>query len=95
MLQKAWESPYSAEFISSLPIAGMDGTLRNRMKNTAVRGKAHLKTGTLRNVRALAGYVRDKNNQQWVLVAIVNDDKPWGGAAVIDSAVINLHQNVQ
>lgn len=93
MLKTAWESPFSAEFISSLPIAGMDGTLRNRMKNTAVRGKAHLKTGTLRNVRALAGYVRDKQNNQWALVAIINDDKPWSGGAVIDHAVVHLHQN--
>ena len=45
-----------AEFKASLSIAGMDGTLRNRMKNTQAEGKLRGKTGTLRGTRALAGY---------------------------------------
>ena len=53
MLQAAWRSPYSAEFISSMPIAGTDGTMRKRLKTTAMRGEAHVKTGTLNTVRAI------------------------------------------
>lgn len=40
MLQAAWRSPYAAEFISSMPIAGSDGTMRKRLRTTALRGEA-------------------------------------------------------
>lgn len=78
MLQAAWKGPYSAEYISSLPIAGTDGTMRKRLKTTALRGEAHVKTGTLNTVRAIAGFSRDNNGNTWVVVAILNDSKPWG-----------------
>jgi D-alanyl-D-alanine carboxypeptidase/D-alanyl-D-alanine-endopeptidase (penicillin-binding protein 4) len=53
MLQAAWRSPYAAEYISSMPIAGTDGTMRKRLKTTAMRGEAHVKTGTLNTVVAI------------------------------------------
>src|SRR5690606_4210632 len=59
LLQAAWHSPYAAEFIASMPIAAMDGTMRKRLKRTALVGQAHIKTGTLNNVRAIAGFSRD------------------------------------
>ena len=76
MLQAAWKSPYAAEYISSMPIAGTDGTMRKRLKTTALRGEAHVKTGTLNTVRAIAGYSRDNNGNTWAVVAILNDPKP-------------------
>ncbi len=45
-----------AEFVASLAIAGVDGTLRNRMKNTSAQGKLRAKTGTIRGTSALSGY---------------------------------------
>ncbi len=93
LLQAAWKSPYAAEFISSMPIAAMDGTMRSRLKNTDIRGQAHIKTGTLRNVRAIAGFTRDKNGETWAVVAIINHDQPWGGAAVLDKALLELYEN--
>lgn len=92
ILQSAWNSPYSAEFISSLPLAGLDGTLRRRMKNTPAAGQAHLKTGTLRDTRAIAGYTRDRNGKNWVVVAIINDPKPWGTAEVLDQLVVDTYK---
>jgi D-alanyl-D-alanine carboxypeptidase/D-alanyl-D-alanine-endopeptidase (penicillin-binding protein 4) len=73
MLQAAWHSPYAAEYISSMPIAGTDGTMRKRLKTTAMRGEAHVKTGTLNTVRAIAGFSRDVNGNTWAVVAILND----------------------
>ncbi len=52
------------EFYNSLPIAGKDGTLKNRMLNTLAQNNVHAKTGTLSGVSALSGYVTAKNNHQ-------------------------------
>ncbi|WP_097302656.1 D-alanyl-D-alanine carboxypeptidase/D-alanyl-D-alanine endopeptidase [Pseudomonas chlororaphis] len=92
MLQAAWRSPYSAEFISSMPIAGMDGTMRKRLKRTAMSGEAHVKTGTLNTVRAIAGYSRDSNGNTWAVVAILNDPKPWGASSVLDQVLLDLYR---
>jgi D-alanyl-D-alanine carboxypeptidase/D-alanyl-D-alanine-endopeptidase (penicillin-binding protein 4) len=70
MLQVAWRSPYLSELMSSLPITGVDGTLK-RFKSKAV-GSAHLKTGTLSNALARAGYVDGASGKRYVLVALIN-----------------------
>ena len=92
MLQAAWKSPYAAEFISSMPIAGMDGTMRKRLKRTAMSGEAHIKTGTLNTVRAIAGFSRDSNGNTWAVVAILNDPKPWGASSVLDQVLLDLYR---
>lgn len=92
LLQEAWRSPYSAEFISSMPIAGMDGTMRKRLKRTAMSGEAHVKTGTLNTVRAIAGYSRDSNGNTWAVVAILNDPKPFGASSVLDQVLLDLYR---
>lgn len=92
MLQAAWRSPYSAEFESSLPIAGMDGTMRKRLKTTAMRGEAHVKTGTLNTVRAIAGFSRDNNGNTWAVVAILNDKAPFGASSVLDQVLLDLYR---
>jgi D-alanyl-D-alanine carboxypeptidase/D-alanyl-D-alanine-endopeptidase (penicillin-binding protein 4) len=58
------------ELMSSLPIAGVDGT--QKRSRTQAYGRAHLKTGSLRDVSALAGYVLGASGKRYVLVAIVN-----------------------
>jgi D-alanyl-D-alanine carboxypeptidase/D-alanyl-D-alanine-endopeptidase (penicillin-binding protein 4) len=69
LLQAAWASPVMPELMSSLPVAGIDGTLR-RAKGTP--GRAHLKTGSLRDVVGVAGYVLADSGRRYVVVAIVN-----------------------
>ncbi|MET1080970.1 MAG: D-alanyl-D-alanine carboxypeptidase/D-alanyl-D-alanine-endopeptidase [Pseudomonas sp.] len=92
MLQAAWNSPYAAEFIASLPLAAMDGTMRKRLKRTALVGEAHIKTGTLNTVRAIAGFTRDSNGNSWAVVAILNDPRPWGASAVLDQVLVELYK---
>lgn len=72
LLVSAWNSPAMPELMSSLPIAAVDGTLEKRLKDTPVAGTAHLKTGSLDGVKALAGYLLDKRGRRWVVVFIVN-----------------------
>lgn len=84
LLAQAWKSPYSAEFVASMPLAAMDGTMRRRLRNTPVAGQAHIKTGSLRNVRAIAGITRDNNGQSWAVTAIVNHPAAGGSRAALD-----------
>jgi serine-type D-Ala-D-Ala carboxypeptidase/endopeptidase (penicillin-binding protein 4) len=69
LLQAAYASPMMPDFVASLPASGLDGTLR---RSTMGTGLAHLKTGSLRDVYALAGYVHNPQGQRYVLVAIIN-----------------------
>lgn len=92
LLKMAWNSNYAAEFISSMPIIGVDGTMYKRLRNTPLKGRGHIKTGTLNNVRAIAGYVRDKGNNMWVVVAILNHSKPWGATEVLDNILLDIYE---
>lgn len=83
MLQAAWSSSVMPEFVSSMPISGMDGTLR-RSKASA---NAHLKTGSLRDTNALGGYVLGNSGRRYVLVAMVNHPNAGGARPVMDALV--------
>jgi D-alanyl-D-alanine carboxypeptidase/D-alanyl-D-alanine-endopeptidase (penicillin-binding protein 4) len=60
-------------FEASLPIAGRDGTLANRMKGTAAEGNARAKTGSMSNVRALSGYVTSADGEPLVFSILANN----------------------
>ncbi len=72
LLQKAAAHPLNAELQASLPILGVDGSVKKRLMETPSAGYAHLKTGTLEGVKTLAGYVRSKNGRGWVVVIFIN-----------------------
>lgn len=74
MLDVIWHSNYMPEFMSSLAIAGVDGTVRRRLRDDEVQGRAHLKTGTLRDARALAGYVLGASGKRYSMVTMVNGE---------------------
>lgn len=75
LLRAAYRSPLYAEFASALPIAAVDGTLRRRFNGSPASGSAHLKTGTLRDVSALAGYVTSASGERLALVMLVNHER--------------------
>ncbi|MDR6213943.1 PBP4 family serine-type D-alanyl-D-alanine carboxypeptidase [Paracidovorax wautersii] len=85
MLQVAWVSPLMPELAASLPIAGVDGTLR-RTQGRAT-GSAHLKTGTLRDVSAMAGYVHAASGRRYVFVAIANHPNAPAARPAIEALV--------
>ena len=89
LLRAGLRSNWAPEFMASMPIAAMDGTMRRRLNGSPAAGRARLKTGTLRNVVAVAGYVPDASGMQHVVVAMVNDDLAGEGRgrAVVDSLV--------
>lgn len=88
VLKAGLASRWAPEFMSSLPIAALDGTMRRRLKDSPAALRARFKTGGLRNVVALAGYVPDAAGRQCVVVVIINHDRPGGpGRAVLDALV--------
>ena len=84
MLQAAWRSPLMPDLAASLPIAGIDGTLR---RSQAGAGSAHLKTGSLRDVSAVAGYVHTASGRRWVLVAVTNHAEAGGSRPAFDALI--------
>lgn len=72
LLQHAWQNPLMPEFIASLPIIGIDGTMKKRLLNDPSPGQAHIKTGSLDGVSAIAGYLRDRNAHWQIVVFIIN-----------------------
>ncbi|MDR0634079.1 MAG: D-alanyl-D-alanine carboxypeptidase/D-alanyl-D-alanine-endopeptidase [Azoarcus sp.] len=72
LLIRAWRRPWMPEFVASLPVIGRDGTVRRRLVDSQARGYAHLKTGTINDVKAIAGYVLDQYGRRHALVMMVN-----------------------
>lgn len=72
LLRHAWASSVMPEFMSSMPVLSVDGTLRRRLRNSPASGQAHLKTGSLSDTRSIAGYVLDRNGQRVLMVAWLN-----------------------
>ncbi|WP_296942648.1 D-alanyl-D-alanine carboxypeptidase/D-alanyl-D-alanine-endopeptidase [uncultured Massilia sp.] len=89
VLQAGLRSNWSPEFLASMPIVAVDGTMRRRLHDSPAAGRARMKTGTLNNVVALAGYVPDAQGRQCVLVAMVNSNLAGNGRgrAVLDALV--------
>ena len=89
LLRAGLRSNWAPEFLASMPIAATDGTMRRRLNGSPAAGRARLKTGTLRNVVAVAGYVPDATGVQNVVVAMVNDELAGEGRgrAVVDALV--------
>jgi D-alanyl-D-alanine carboxypeptidase/D-alanyl-D-alanine-endopeptidase (penicillin-binding protein 4) len=72
---------YSAEFLSALPLAGVDGTLKKRMVNTAAQGRVRAKTGMLTGVAGLAGYAGRKDGQSYAFTFLFNGPGAQGDLA--------------
>lgn len=72
LLQVMSGSALMPELISSLPLVAVDGTMKKRMNGNGVAGQAHIKGGTLNEVRAIAGEVVGRNGKRWLVVFMMN-----------------------
>ncbi len=84
LLQAVWASPVMPELMASLPVTGLDGTLRN---NRAAAGRAHLKTGSLRDAVGVAGYVLTASGRRYVVAAVVNHEHADQARPALDALV--------
>jgi D-alanyl-D-alanine carboxypeptidase/D-alanyl-D-alanine-endopeptidase (penicillin-binding protein 4) len=76
-------SPQRDIFYASLPIAGVSGTLRNRMRQTPAQGMVYAKTGTLSGVRALSGYIN--HPEQGLLAFSIIANNPGHGQSLVQT----------
>jgi len=93
LLQAAFHSPAMPEFIASLPIVGYDGTMRRRLTTEPVAGHAHIKTGTLKEVRAIAGYLQAASGRRYAVVCIINHLNAVNGQHAQDALLEWVYQN--
>jgi serine-type D-Ala-D-Ala carboxypeptidase/endopeptidase (penicillin-binding protein 4) len=82
VLVDAWKSQWMSELMASLPISGVDGTMKARNVTT---GAAHMKTGMLEDTRAVAGYVQAASGRRYVVVAIINHPNASRGTGAHDA----------
>lgn len=68
-------------FVNSLPILGVSGTVKNRLLDSDMVGRGRIKTGTLDDVRAIAGYIDGKSGQRYAIVSIIEGPKAQTAAA--------------
>jgi D-alanyl-D-alanine carboxypeptidase/D-alanyl-D-alanine-endopeptidase (penicillin-binding protein 4) len=92
LLHTAWKSPVMPEFVSSLPLVAVDGTMRKRLKNDAIAGRAHIKTGLLNDVRAMAGYALDREDRRHSVVMLINHPNAVNAQAAMDALLAWVHQ---
>lgn len=90
VLADALRGPYAPEFQASLPLSAVDGTLRRRFRAEEMAGRLRMKTGSLQDVSALAGYVNAASGRTYVAVIIVNHPgADLGSGDAVQTALVN------
>jgi D-alanyl-D-alanine carboxypeptidase/D-alanyl-D-alanine-endopeptidase (penicillin-binding protein 4) len=84
LLVNARRRAWFDSFYRALPLAGRTGTLHNRMRRTAARGRCRAKTGTLIAVSALAGYCRSRSDRVFAFALLMNGVNVSGARAIQD-----------
>jgi D-alanyl-D-alanine carboxypeptidase/D-alanyl-D-alanine-endopeptidase (penicillin-binding protein 4) len=82
VLQRMYDASGRSPWMQALPIAGVDGSLENRMKGTAAERNVRAKTGTMSNIRSLAGYVTSGDGEHLGFVVMLNDFEGPGAEAL-------------
>lgn len=92
LLYAAYKAPTMPEFMASLSIVGVDGTARNRLKKSEVAARAHIKTGSLRDVSAIGGYLLDRKDRRHVVALAINHPHSSNARPVIDALLNWLYK---
>ncbi len=87
LLHHGWNSNYRPEFLSSLSLTALDGTMRKRLHDSGLQGRARIKTGLIKGVRSMAGYVNSRNNRQYIVSMMIETGKVnyWNGNEIQDA----------
>ena len=92
VLRRMYDPSETSPWMMAMPVAGRDGTLAGRMKGTAAENNVRAKTGTMSNVRSLAGYLRTRDGERLAFAMMVNNFEGSGAQAVaaMDSIAVRL-----
>jgi len=92
VLRRMYDPSGGSPWMNAMPIAGRDGTLADRMRGTAAEANVRAKTGTMSNIRTLAGYVRTRDDEALAFAIMVDNFEGAGSTAVqaIDSIAVRL-----
>jgi D-alanyl-D-alanine carboxypeptidase/D-alanyl-D-alanine-endopeptidase (penicillin-binding protein 4) len=92
VLQRMFDASAASPFMAALPIAGTDGSLETRMKGTAAQGSVRAKTGTMSNIRSLAGYATTRSSERLAFVIVVNNFEGTGAEAnqAVDAIAVRV-----
>jgi len=93
LLLAAHAGPHVPDLVASLPVAAVDGTMRRRLNRRPGSGYAYLKSGSLEDVRSVAGYLFDLEGRRYAVVCFVNHDSPARATRAIDHLVQWLFLN--
>ncbi len=96
VLKAAYRSDWSPEFMASLPIVAVDGGMQRRLPNSPAAGHARIKTGSLRDVAAVAGFVPNAANEICIVVAMINHPLAKGTVArpILDALLDSVARSV-
>jgi D-alanyl-D-alanine carboxypeptidase/D-alanyl-D-alanine-endopeptidase (penicillin-binding protein 4) len=92
VLERMADPAGTSPFVTGLPLAGVDGSLSTRMKGTAAEGNVRAKTGTMSNIRSLAGYVTTRDGERLAFVILINNFEGTGANAndALDAIAVAL-----
>jgi len=93
LLLAAWQSPLMPEFLASLPLSAIDGTMKHRLNLQALAGQARVKTGSLEGVKTIAGYLHDRNGRWHIVVFLVNHANAAAAQAAQDALLRWVHDS--
>lgn len=92
LLAAAWQSPVMPELMSSLPVVAIDGTMKKRLNGNGIAGRAHVKTGYLEGVRAIAGYVLDRQGRRQIVVCFINHANAKAAQPALDALLAWVYE---
>ena len=92
ILRRMHDATGQSPFMTALPVAGVDGSLANRMRDTPAAVNVRAKTGTMSNIRSLAGYVTTRDGERLAFVAMINNFEGEGAEAnaALDAIAVRL-----
>jgi len=94
MLVHAWKGANMPDFLASLPVAAIDGTMQRRLAGTAAAGHARIKTGSLDGVKTAAGYVQDKRGKRYAVTVFINHQNAGAGQDAIDAVILQVAEGL-
>lgn len=87
------KSKYSSEIKSSMPIVGIDGTLKTIFKGELFSGSSHIKTGSLKDVYAFAGFLISEKNEEYIIILVTNKEKYESSVAFFKDMLKYFYKN--